>query len=266
MLDFKERDFSCWTKRLLIFRVRQLRLRNAPFSEMVLSKDEVKIVLDDMAKHCWDQPENQDKLKQLWELVGHNKERYGRELASLFDTILAQHFGTPWLGKVFATLGFFSVNVINVVEMVNAEIISEKSGGRDPTTDPLVCDYPSGRSLALAQGKDFVPKGVQHKVSTPKQLRDDAKYWKKYYEQCLAGERRVPWWKLQEIEQEARDRWAHASNVSWEAGNPYYDPWEDKMHYPKGPIVGRAELIVERYKKLAEENGCCVLICLMYLM
>ena len=51
--------------------------------------------------------ENKRKLEQLWELVGGNKKKLNREKPHSFNTLLAQHVGTSWLGKVLATLGFF---------------------------------------------------------------------------------------------------------------------------------------------------------------
>ena len=85
------------------------------------------------------------------------------------------------------------------MEIVNSEIILEKSG-RAPTTDLLECDFPSGRSLALSQGKEFEPKGVQHQVSEPKRLRDEAKRLRKGWLKACDNWN-LAWWKMNQLEQ-----------------------------------------------------------------
>ena len=85
------------------------------------------------------------------------------------------------------------------MEIVNSEIILEKSG-RASTTDLLECDFPSGRSLALSQGKEFESKGVQHQVSEPKRLRDEAKRLRKGWLKACDNWN-LAWWKMNQLEQ-----------------------------------------------------------------
>ena len=158
-----------------------LRLRLAKLNERDLPPDgylpfpDQKEIQGILYKAWRDSPDghlSEDRMRKLT----LSKDSFERNMKSQWVVVAYKKFGgLPWMQLLIAW-GKVPKEMVDMYnDMVNQTIYKE-AGRSGVATDYVEASHPTPRALAKAQGKQPpLPKGVKHKPSEPKRLREAAK-------------------------------------------------------------------------------------------
>ena len=153
---------------------------------------------------AWNKEDDQKaRVTYLVEDLGLKGEQMRRTRDSDFNVALYERFGGRVWFKLLVATGDVTAELLNSVNGHNAKII--RAAGREPTPSRIGGARLSARNLAKLQGEGYIPPptGVQHKQSTAKILRrqakdldfeikDELRLWR----QCRS---RMAWWQWEDL-------------------------------------------------------------------
>ena len=197
------------------------------------------------------------------------KPMYARDMAAYFKTHLFNAFGGQVWARLLLTLGHVNADVIDCYqEVINVKI--RDKGKREPSHSqveqelrPQIASSSSvAHALAASQGQPPPPvRGVQHKVSKCKQLREHAQllvkradkaseeWWAAHNEANWRGSYYDQLWhsrRYERLRAEADAAWDVAEARSREEGNPFQNR-DGVMEFPQGEKLSNVDNAVNLY-------------------
>ena len=247
-------EMTDFIRRVLRCRADELNARGSRTYEEFLPLDAQKRIREKVESEWLQEPQTQLLSGEVWRRAcatareatergerASPNDLYKRSMRSYWKTTVFHRFGgLPWLYALSA-IGHVPASFVETYQAIIDEKI--RAAGREPQAQgPVAGPRLSERALAASQGHDVPPiRGVQHRVSDAKRLRQQAQQTGKHLKRASDA-----WWgelrahgpharetvlaqrKHEDLERQWSRKWDLAEAASRQKGEPFTNRWGDR--------------------------------------